>query len=296
MTCLISKNILVPTRTTRGTAAEQVNVSRDRKPGSSRYWYARRKCRWRTPGSLRRILKDVERDYSGSAGCLFSDDKGKNLDSGDRLATRPVPQSDKHARAFRTNLLRKRRTYTKYFDASLSDVDLALRRVQVRRSMELSIQDREIAVAGDSRNPSYSVSAPVRWSLTIVGKTSLKECGRKEKRILKKYAATVRENLLGRVDKENKRVARSALRTKRKAWREKKRLDRESLNEVLAEQSARAKRYGRLFAPPPSISGQSNVGRGVAGGRVFSETLSQTAANRYKGKGIKEWKRPDKLW
>lgn len=294
MARLISKNNHAPTRPKRGPAVEQGNVSRDLKPGSSRYWYTRRKCRWRTPGSLRRILRDVERDYSGSAGRLLSDDKGKFKDGGDCLNTSSIPKSDKHAKAFRTNLLRKRRTYQVYFESSLKQVDLALRKVQVRRSMELQVDDRVIAVAGCSRSESYVVSEPVRWRLTIVGKTSLKECSRKEKQILKKYAASVRARLLARETKENKKVRRSAFRAKRKVWQEKKRRDRESLNEVLAEQSTRAKRYGRLFAPPSSLTTQSNTGRAVKGGKVFSETRAQMAANRWSG-DKREWN-PDSLW
>jgi len=113
---------------------------------------------------------------------------------------------------FRDNLLRKRRTYARYFEAGLEQVNQALRRVQVFRCMELRWVPAVVEV-GERRSRWETAAdvkvAPGRLELTS-GKVSLKECGGKEKQALRKYASTVKARLVERLLKLRKEKERRA--------------------------------------------------------------------------------------
>jgi hypothetical protein len=110
----------------------------------------------------------------------------------------------------RRKLLRKRETYDSYFERNLPRVDAALRRVQTFRATAIQLRRQE---SSDEEVPDTS-----KFRILIRGKFPLKECGRKEKEKLKKYATT----LLARRKLEVTRLESS--RASRLARREEKRL------------------------------------------------------------------------
>jgi len=115
------------------------------------------------------------------------------------------------------NLLRKRATYIDYFEKGLARVDAACRRVIAFRASEIALAVKEArwvdsGLYGElSRIPGETLG----FRVVIKAKVPLKECGRKEKQTLKKYATRVFERRCARAEVlEKKRVARLALKAK----------------------------------------------------------------------------------
>lgn len=191
----------------RGPAAEQGNVMTDRKSSPSGYWYARRISRCQS--EIRKAIeKSMSRVSIGERDQLMVK---IDLASGESAEETPgIKQEQK--KKFLKNLLHKRKTYVSYFNASLPKVDSALRRVQAYRAWgiarELHDYDRVIASRGPRNDP---VFAPGVWRFSTVlkGKISLKECGRKEKKLLKEYATRVRDRCVSKASRLNSRLAAS---------------------------------------------------------------------------------------
>jgi len=119
-----------------------------------------------------------------------------------------------------SNLLHQRSSYVKYLDSNLARVDADLRRVQAYRAWGIeytSVFRPGPAYAQHWRDNGSRTVGKVR--LVQRGDVPLKECGRKEKKTLQKYAATARrrkEESILRVNKvksaraaEAKKLARS---------------------------------------------------------------------------------------
>lgn len=265
---------LATKRTPRGPAVEQGIVSGDRKPRSSCYWYARRI-------RLRKRCLDEKSHRKGR--------KVMVKPSPVPPINQPLVDRESHFTAmlrFGTKLLRKRATYERYFAQALTggQIDSALRRVATRRCFELKCSTKSVFLSqGEGRSESSVQVHSLRFSLELTGNPPVKECGRKEKKILQKYALRVRARLAKRLAGKKKFEGTSEQRAKRRYLERKRKDDEASKAVVIAGEAARRKRYGGGFAPPPSLTGQSNTGRGVAGGRVFASTVEQLNRNRWKG-------------
>lgn len=127
-------------------------------------------------------------------------------------------KDEKDAKNFRRNLLRKRRTYTRYFEAGLSQVDMALRRVQAYRAYAIVWQAKDDE--GCSALTGKKMAGPAGPTLELQGKIATKECGRKEKENLRKYAVRVKSRKIARFEREKKEKERRAalLARKRKSY------------------------------------------------------------------------------
>jgi hypothetical protein len=121
----------------------------------------------------------------------------------DSLGTSPVLEQEKgrerqKKEAFKRKLLRKRATYIAYFNRGLPAIDAALRRVQTYRSTGVEVVNpipKESSVRGVQSNERVA-------KRVVREKVPLRECGRKEKEELKKYALRV----IARVDRKVSRV------------------------------------------------------------------------------------------
>jgi len=276
----------VTKRTPRGPAVEQGNVSGNRKSRSSCYWYARRI-------RLRTLCRGVKPRNKGPV----VDDKDDpsppiNLHKVDRESQATA------ALRFGTKLLRKRRTYEKVFNKALSSgcIDHALRRIQTRRCFELKCTKTPVMVcSGDTNTRSYSAvgASYLSFSMELVDKPQLKECGRKEKEKLRKYALAVRSRLAKRLTKLKKFEGTSEQRAKKRYAEARRKANLESRSALLRDEASKRERYRGGIAPPPSLTGQSNTGAGVGRGRVLRSTLDQLNANTYKGVPRA---RPDAHW
>jgi hypothetical protein len=129
----------------------------------------------------------------------------------------------KLVKRFARNLFRKRETYASYFEHGLPSVDSALRRVQAFRAWGIERKLVEAGtIVGSSGPRNDPIFAPGKWRYATVlkDKISLKECGRKEKKLLKEYATRVRDRAVGRVSLLNIKLAASQA---RRAERERRR-------------------------------------------------------------------------
>jgi hypothetical protein len=150
-------------------------------------------------------------------------------------------------RTFARNLLHKRRTYDEYFSKGLAKVDVALRRVQCNRGYAI---ERVHAQHGPCYEP--WLERPPHYRLRLEGSVKLRECGRKEKEMLKKYAASVKSKKLEKCERlqvlEKKRVERARL-AKLAAEEERERKAKLSVDELIAR--GRAARLARGIPDRP---------------------------------------------
>lgn len=180
----------------------------------------------------------------------------KHSDLGEPLSTSSFPKVLDIGKAHMQyeKLLRKRRTYAAYFDGKMKSggaIDLALKKVQCRRIFEIETVHAVVEhTEGYGRSPgSYRLISPAVIGLKVVGKPSLRECGRKEKGILMKYTARVRDRLLKRIAEEKKRVI---ARTQRAKQRELSIRGWVKAQEELMENFDLFKRYGPGLGKAPA--------------------------------------------
>jgi len=174
--------LLATKRPSRAGAAEQPVTTTVKESWAARYWYARRQ-------HLRVLQHEAIGKPVGASG------------SGTKI---PPPGNDK----FKEILLKKRRSYHKYFDRAVSsgEIDSALMKVLVYRTVRFNTQIHHQASDADSRGrggeDGYRLATP---TITNAGMSILaeiaKEVPRKWKKDVKKYTRSVVQRVKARTFK-----------------------------------------------------------------------------------------------
>jgi len=151
----------------RGPAAEQGIVAQDRRPASARYWHMRRIGRYQPSERGLQSVVALEGDVTSA---------GRRIPHSTTPEVQPLEPPEKRNLAlerFRTNLLRKRRTYNQYLSDCLLPggyVWYHLLRIQLFQSLTVRVVELQLGKVYE------------------VGVIDRVKCSREEKEMLRKYA------------------------------------------------------------------------------------------------------------